>query len=326
MKSLFLICILSLYASLGISQTTNSIVILENNNWEPLFRSIEKTIPSKQQFTVKNLNISNLPVSTNNLIAGDLWWDGSNVRVVLPFNPNNVSNLVLWLDAADTNFMIMTTNSVEIWLDKSSNSRTAYQNTVSSRPMFVANVIGTNSILRFNANKNDSFYGTNWVGIATNLTVFTVALSTNHTASKTAWGRLFSHVGVGAIDDWSGGTTNISSLQGRNSNTTNMYSYINAISFAQVPIISNRMFLMQTLITKTSVSNQINNNAGINTTGNIPDRIYNRFMISASDFESVQVNGYWFGDIAEIIVYQKVLTQDELERVREYLRIKWMLW
>lgn len=65
------------------------------------------------------------------------------------FQPNQISNLALWLDAADTTTITLSGTNVTQWKDKSGKTTT----TVISQPSLSGKYINNYQTLRFNNNQ-----------------------------------------------------------------------------------------------------------------------------------------------------------------------------
>jgi hypothetical protein len=66
----------------------------------------------------------------------------------IAWQPNNLSGLSFWFDAADSSKIILNGSTVSQWTDKSGNNRNATQSTASRQPTFVANAFNGKPTLR----------------------------------------------------------------------------------------------------------------------------------------------------------------------------------
>lgn len=66
-------------------------------------------------------------------------------------SPNIVSNLQLWLDASDYGSMVMNSNgNVNVWFDKSGNNKNASNTNFANSPLLINGAKNNRSVLRFN--------------------------------------------------------------------------------------------------------------------------------------------------------------------------------
>ena len=267
-----------------------------------------------------------IPLSKTIVMSGTNRWQ-----------PNAVTGLALWLDAADSAAVLTSNNSVTQWNDKSGNARNA--TATQANPTYVTNSLNGLPILRF-SNPTLSYsvsYQTQFLtvpvfnpGTTTTRTIFAVA---NVSAT-----RAFDSVARwGAILAWRG---------------THSGMFINELNSSQ--FLLNGAWWNNTNSVIVSAENNINSN--------VPLLLYNTFSISgstatatnfvnatqtavatasmtafANSYTSLTIgcavpysvgNGYnWLynGDIAEILVYQGDLTVSQRQLTEGYLAWKWGL-
>jgi hypothetical protein len=68
----------------GAYEYFDSPVVLPYGDPYPLFQAVESHFAARDTFDVGSLNIAAIPTNATGLVAGDVWWDGTNMRVVLP--------------------------------------------------------------------------------------------------------------------------------------------------------------------------------------------------------------------------------------------------
>ena len=100
------------------------------------------------------LNGDSLSISLGDAIPDDLnWtatgWKYSDASLAIGTNPNNLSNVALWLDATDSSTITQTSNAVSQWNDKSGNNHHASQSTSDRQPLVNTNSIGGKTAILF---------------------------------------------------------------------------------------------------------------------------------------------------------------------------------
>ena len=125
------------------------------------------------------LNGDSLSISLGDAIPDDLnWtatgWKYSDASLAIGTNPNNLSNVALWLDATDSSTITQTSNAVSQWNDKSGNNHHASQSTSDRQPLVNTNSIGGKTAILFDG--SDSLGASTRLGLGANpaITVFVV--------------------------------------------------------------------------------------------------------------------------------------------------------
>ncbi len=213
--------------------------------------------------------------------------------------PGTVSSgLALWLDAADISSLFQNSNcssspvtndgdAVGCWLDKSQNGNNLTAASNNARPTFQTNEFNGNGVIRFDGN-NDAL---DFTAITNMRTVFVVNKS-----NETSYQPFFGHT---SNTDW---FTNDNSL----------------VSSSASASLRNGTWR----VNKSNISNpQLTTQTGqyslysVVSTGNV------RANHIASDRKN---NGRFFGgDVVEVIVYDRALSESEVENVENYLFDKW---
>lgn len=256
------------------------------------------------------------------------------------FSPNNISGLELWLDGADTDgdfTLNEETGIVSTWYDKSGNG---YDFTSSGSPVLVDNGLNSNDYVDFDGS-NDYFESDesassgvwNFLHNGTKNTIFLVlntgdfngeaviVYNTNGvTRSKTG-----SYFGFDDRNVHPAFLTNSSSFQISNNSIENVI-----LDYLEETIFPNNDYLIRI---ETDPSNS--------TTSDRYDFFLNGISKNASNIESASVttsnsdytlmigrendapNRYYIGYIAEILMYSKELTPQEISDVETYLNNKW---
>jgi hypothetical protein len=184
--------------------------------------------------------------------------------------------------------------TVKNWLDQSGNGFNATQSGASLQPIFVPNALNGKPIVRFNG--VNSFLSTTLAQISGNKSIFVVQRRTATTAGKEicSAGSNGHFLGNNGSLETKGriGIAHDLSLAG-NLNSAILKSYI-------------RNGTAETLRVADAIVN-----------GNAPDFAYSNYTISnsASPFA---------GDIAEVLIYNRALSDTERQSVESYLTNKWL--
>ncbi len=233
------------------------------------------------------------------------------VKLRCGFIPTNIVNCELWLDGADTSTITLNGADVSNWADKSSNNYEVTQTTAVSQPEYVLSAINNKNILRFNGSSEylEHIYESSLNPDA--ITIFVVCSVTGGTgtyrspltsrdtnqgyiyyASNANTWRLVTGDG-GAFNSISDGTSSLS---------------IPCILGATIIDGSQNFYVNGIVATPGTDSYSVNTDKPI--------------RIGAGNTETTP-GSYFPGDIAEIIIYSRVLTTEERIRIENYLSTKW---
>lgn len=229
----------------------------------------------------------------------------SAVYVTNTLSPTNISGLRLWLDAA----VGITTNAsgaITNWADQSGNTNDARQTTAANQPLWLASTLNSRPVVRFDG-VNDSFsFLNNPLNALTQAEVFVVTKATADVpaANKSLWrlggsgsGSLTYPATDGTISEDFGSTT-LKSLRDP-SQALNQYHLYNvgAKSGEWVARINSTV---QLSVTNNTVS------------------FWNPPTLGSGP-------GFYAGDIAEMLIFNRVLSAAERELAERYLVGKYAL-
>jgi hypothetical protein len=262
------------------------------------------------------LNGDSLSISLGDAIPDDLnWtttgWKYSDASLAIGTNPNNLSNVALWLDATDSSTITQTSNAVSQWNDKSGNNHHASQSTSDRQPLVNTNSIGGKTAILFDG--SDSLGASTRLGLGANpaITVFVVCniFTDNNTDDRIFHlGNNSNSLSVGAgSQGWSWRYDGGNELYGSVSHGTDYllaYTRPSAGNYA-----SAKLFINGTEQTRASGSND--SGSPTSTTAN--------FKIGSNyDGGGNFINGY----IGEIIVIESDADSDRYG-LEGYLAHKW---
>ena len=226
------------------------------------------------------------------------------------FDPRTVPPCALWLDAADSNALVLSGSTVPTWRDKSGNARDA---TSVGSPTLTTGALNGLSVVTFNGSTQ---YMTCPLSLGTTqpLTLFVVARSTTLTGFRAA-------VSLNGVPGARG-----SSLMLYLSGTSRWW-----FSGGNGPTDGN-----QTTLVLSTARFDINANywrpsfvqMNINGTAYASSSATPTSLVASSTMIIGRAQGgieYWSGPIAEILVYSNTLTSSQREQVEGYLALKWGL-
>ncbi len=230
-----------------------------------------------------------------------------NAQQASGFDPRNISNCTLWLDAADTRTVTGTT-TVTAWADKSGNGFNA--TTATGAPSLTSNALNSKSVLTFGG----STYMTTTLSLATTqaFTLFAVARPSDTGVFRT----------VAAVN--ANGATrpaNVMLYRASNNNwwmsggtgATDGTTTTLTASTSRYDINANYWAPNSTQVNVNGTSYASSSSAPSTLTGSAT------FLVAASQ----GLGERWNGNIAEIILFSATLTQSQRQQVEGYLAWKW---
>jgi hypothetical protein len=214
------------------------------------------------------------------------------------FSPKSISNLGLWLDASAPTSITLGTSGVSQWNDLSGNGRNFTQSTASQQPSYTQNAVNGKPAVTFTASASQTM--TNSTNFGTPVTVIYMSRQTGGTN-----GRVLS----GLSNNWLLGYHLTRRQQAffngwiigngtGPASTTNWYIYTGHTDGSTSSVYENGTLLA-------SNSGGVAGPNGLALIGHL----------GTSEFSDAQ--------IAEVIVYNKVLSTTERQRVEAYLAQKW---
>jgi len=223
------------------------------------------------------------------------------------FSPLDVSGLQLWLDASDETTITESSGSVSQWDDKSGNGNHVTQGTAASQPSTGVNTKNGRNVLTFAGNE---FFTRAHIGLPQPFTIFAMARRTSsnvaqHTtfyagSSDTSGGDVQYRAddGTGAVTGYAG-----SSIVRDGASQADGTWIQAAVVFNGA---SSKVYYDSTPTTGNPGSDGLDNNSIA-----IGRRLRNT---GAQDL---------IGDIAELLVYDGALSNDDVLAIRNYFSVKW---
>jgi hypothetical protein len=224
-----------------------------------------------------------------------------------PFVPTDLDSCKLWLraDAGVTK----SNDSVSLWADQSGNSNDCAA-TLTTRPLWVANQLNGQPVLSFDGS-NDNLVGTTITDIETSsISIFVVVKGYAQTGIA---------AGIFEIGDYSNGYS-----FHRNMNQQALVVYANSDWFGGIGSLPNSGFDFCTVtnIKDFGVNSELfvnDSSVAVTTTAALIGAFTN------ATYHIGSFNGFsWlYGDIAEVILYNRVLTLIEQSQIYGYILIKY---
>ena len=230
-----------------------------------------------------------------------------------PFQPNQISGLQLWLDAADVNTVGLSNNTVFTWRDKSG---IANNNVGSGTVTYLQNLINTMPAMNFNLNWFTGNFRTANTG--TSVQIFAVL---NYTNARFA-SRVLALAQPGANDY-----------------NDDRFCFLYRDSGTSIRIRRNAVGLTVTapgnltpFLVQASFIGQV---ATIGINGNLTPDTTNTGLLTSLNITSYAVaqntntadvpNGYMEGYMGEVLYYNTTLTTLQIQQIEGYLAWKWGL-
>lgn len=227
-----------------------------------------------------------------------------------PFSPASLTNLSLWLDAADSSTISFSSGSnVSRWDDKSGNTRNLTP--LSGTTTYTANSIRLNT---------SAMSVSNAVNLS-ELSFFIVAFSPNNVSNQTLFvGRPQSTAGYSTVDGFSFYV---------DANTNNARYYGNYLvgsqSISNSLVSTSRFLATLTATSNGSLATWQNGTAGGTAATNARTNTAQGFAIGTEWSGSNYVNFISSAHYYEVIVYNTALSTTQRQQVEGYLAWKWGL-
>lgn len=233
------------------------------------------------------------------------------------FSPSDIANLSLWLDASDPATLFTDTGKttpvssdgdlVACWDDVSDNGQDGVQATSSYRPTYKTNVLNGNSVLRFDGG---DFFTTASRAFTAEFTIFAVS---KYTASDTR--------GIISVDN--SGTYRQFQLRYKNATTLEFIGFntSNGAFTDQETIAASDFHLIHAVRRNLEVQAYVDYTSG----GEVSSTGTNQADTGVTDIGRIGGGYKLIGDIAELIMFDCALSEEETNLVNDWLGSKWGL-
>lgn len=237
--------------------------------------------------------------------------------------PNTISDLVVWLSADSNVTFNIPTKKSSSWLDKSGQSNSVAQSTVSSQPLrYGYDGASDKSMISFNGTSDYLVSDNNCPLTGNDLTIFYVGKSNALTAGVQ---RVIGYRDLGGpIDRLNLGVSTIGRVffkaqdeLGNNAQLLSSGSDLGTDWHICMARIKNDDFFLQyndSAVVTINVPSYSNPNG------------FNLAPFRVGFIESGAVGDYWNGGIQEVLIYNKSLSTDETSQVTRYLNNKYKIY
>lgn len=227
------------------------------------------------------------------------------------FNPTLYGTLALWLDAADSSTVTLSSTTVTQWRDKSVNGNNAAP--VGS-PVFASTGLNGKPSILLNGTST-GFRGA-IANTGTVCTAFVVATLNTSTATN---GRLVSLVGATGTD-YNNASYLVPLL--RDVNNRGIQGYYNNLPLSQLAVSAyDTPFYATSVADGTNLTNYVNGTAGTPGAMSMPGSFaITKYAVGIQP----NTNGdYWKGYVSEVLIYNSALSTPNRQLVETYLATKW---
>jgi len=250
---------------------------------------------------------------------GTYWWRVKNINACKDtatseaytfeiFAPQLIPGMELWLHA-DKGTVVDEYGQIATWNDFSGNSNNVFQTNASARPKLVQSAIGNKPAVRFDG-ANDLLVGNNLYVDEHNTSIFIVHKFDG--LRKNAHQHLLCQYGDVGIKYrvWAPANTNYRLSYGSIGNSS-----VGAQAY------SDKNFTLTSIVS--SSQTEFYSNSGLNASGTVGNFAGMETEFVIGSYASNNTSQLFSGDIAEIIIFDKTITQTEREKIEAYLYSKY---
>jgi hypothetical protein len=225
-------------------------------------------------------------------------------------DPRYIPGCVLWYDARDSNTLSVDGGLVTLWRDKSATQAHVFQNTISQKPSYVTNAMNTYPVVRFNRTASNRLDGS-LNSVSLGVTPLTYFMVEQNLSASTGGASIFCISGTSGIQ-----------ITQSNAGMSPPYPSSAVVYTSTTPRIHSYY-----------IRNTSNGGGQQFATSNDAYMMGQRFVGQNITFAARvgtpvfgrQQNGtlYSSGDIAEILLYNRELSNVERQAIEGYLKQKW---
>lgn len=225
------------------------------------------------------------------------------------FVPTTLSNLTMWLDAADSSTVTFSSGSnVNSWNDKSGNGRNMTPPAVGNAPTYTGNA------LRFSNASSQRLVGAQSSNLIT-ASQYTIFLVGNPISSPSAYVAGYTNAA------FYGDTEGYWSLYAMNTNVVGVYNWDGNADLTQQSYTLNTNGLFTTQHASGAITLRINGNTASSTNSGNTTNLTGSFQLGRQWNRSEHLDC----SIQEVIIYNTALTTSQVQAVEGYLVWKWGL-
>ena len=234
--------------------------------------------------------------------------------------PTQVDGCVLWLDADDKEAIVESSGAVSTWLDKSGNGNHASQSTGTKQPAYSDNGMNGRGIITFDASTYDTLNAgdSSTIDVAGSITIITASRIADDIASGSDINTVHKDNQYSCrIQDVENGTITWADSQS--------WSYAN-FGFHSAGLYPSKTAIvtqMRDSSIATECSGYVNGKQVYNKShgsGDITTTGYDCYIGSYNNG-----GGWWDGQINEVLIYNRALSDTERQSIEYYLSRKWAI-
>jgi hypothetical protein len=216
------------------------------------------------------------------------WFAGTYIA-----NPSDISDLVLWLDASETSTLVQTDDAISEWKDRSGKNNNFTNSNPARRPKAIANALSSKPVIRFDG--KDDYLSKDNSNLVKDVTTIIMVLKSNTTGRK--------------IFDTNGSSRMVS----------------HETKGIQLLGFSNPAYSIGTYKLVTSIYNGASNSVFVQGTSEVSGPmggLGNSGLLNVLGART-NLSDAMDGDIAEILVFSRALTDLQRKGIELYLQKKW---
>lgn len=243
----------------------------------------------------------------------------------LNFTPASLSP-TLWLDAADTATITESSGAVSQWNDKSGNSYHLSQGTGANQPATGTVTQNGRNVIGFSADNKFLTHdaGSNVISLSP-MTMFCVVYDNNSTQGALTFKRIFTTRISNSTNDFQ--SPNFLSTKNNTAREFGIRSRGLVPTPEYIAYTDQKWFVGTAYTSSSGGFHQVNDSSRSVSTSNLSIDT-SRFLrvgqaCSTGAFPATIAGNGWIGYMAEILVFNKQLTESEISTVKNYLFGKW---
>lgn len=218
--------------------------------------------------------------------------------------PRTIPNCILWLDAIDNSTITQSSNLVSAWRDKSGRGNNAIQGTSANQPSINLNTINGLPAIAFNGSSS-SMTG-NLTGFSGQpYSIFTIG----QRRSSAAFNYFFSSSAMSVNLGWRADNVIYHQMFGGAVNT--------------ISVIATPVYTTPTPIILAGTQSSTKRNTYLNSITSAVTDTFANDNATATQFSLGFFNLYASIDLGEIIIFNRVLSDEERTKIIRYLSNKW---
>lgn len=237
-------------------------------------------------------------------------------RSAADFVPTNIADIELWLKASSLATTLTNGQAVSSWPDSSNLGRNAIQGSSTAQPTFRTGVVNSQPVVRFDGT-NDYLDIQGGPSLSRqNFTLFVVFKPSSGGSVQQVVVNMRDEPTTGTIffpAAWGGPTTQAGAVWASDNNGLLTVPYTSAVG----------SFVIHSAVGRGSGVRVYKNGTFQDLSSHIPGAVVDNAIRIGRSFGST---GYFLnGDVAEIIIYDRALDDEEREQVEDYLREKFRI-